>query len=356
MSDASNTLDHAAIDALTSYLTSFSSLRDSALGISYIGHEHDESIPIEGPYPSTSRTIPASLRQPVAQPASGKISKAENKPRLKKSARQLRASRSTSSLGAIPTTVTVTSHQETIQRNTKDHRVRKEPSNSTIGYLSEAQSTRPSTGDVPHRPRSSRSNKGTYTEPIRGGSESRTNDEFQSTKVASEGEKICNDPSQRQNLGRGEHNGIHGNLGDGPVFGPTVTVVDERGRAIAIPSDSHQTLLSGSSPHPMSQVQKIMASNTPGESLLIREMQRLRTDGDSEPVVPVKSQTEDEVKLHGLESVKGRQEQRQKDAEWERSGMWSVQHDAVREAEERTRRDAGRAIGLCFQSIISDMT
>ena len=40
-----------------------------------------------------------------------------------------------------------------------------------------------------------------------------------------------------------------------------------------------------------------------------------------------------------------RDEQRKKDMEWERSGLWQAEKDTAREAEERTRRDAGREIG-----------
>ncbi|RXK41031.1 hypothetical protein M231_01662 [Tremella mesenterica] len=42
--------------------------------------------------------------------------------------------------------------------------------------------------------------------------------------------------------------------------------------------------------------------------------------------------------------TKERVEQRRKDQEWERSGIWASQVDAAREAEEKTRREADRAI------------
>jgi hypothetical protein len=41
-----------------------------------------------------------------------------------------------------------------------------------------------------------------------------------------------------------------------------------------------------------------------------------------------------------------REELRRKDADWERSGIWESQRDAAREAEDRVRRDASRAIGM----------
>lgn len=40
-----------------------------------------------------------------------------------------------------------------------------------------------------------------------------------------------------------------------------------------------------------------------------------------------------------------REEQRRKDAEWEQSGMWEAQLNSARQAEDRTRREAGRDIG-----------
>jgi hypothetical protein len=41
----------------------------------------------------------------------------------------------------------------------------------------------------------------------------------------------------------------------------------------------------------------------------------------------------------------GREAKRQQDSEWERSGMWDAQQNPAREAEDRTRREADRAIG-----------
>ncbi|WWD20821.1 hypothetical protein CI109_105298 [Kwoniella shandongensis] len=43
-------------------------------------------------------------------------------------------------------------------------------------------------------------------------------------------------------------------------------------------------------------------------------------------------------------SARDREEQRQKDLEWEKSGVWESGRDAAREAEDRVRRDAGREI------------
>lgn len=52
------------------------------------------------------------------------------------------------------------------------------------------------------------------------------------------------------------------------------------------------------------------------------------------------------LQLHEESSVERlREEQRKKDAEWERSGVWEREQNAAREAEDRTRRDAGREIG-----------
>ena len=50
-------------------------------------------------------------------------------------------------------------------------------------------------------------------------------------------------------------------------------------------------------------------------------------------------------RLHLETPLQPREEQRQKDAEWEQRGMWKAQQDAARAAEDRTRREMGRDIG-----------
>jgi len=53
----------------------------------------------------------------------------------------------------------------------------------------------------------------------------------------------------------------------------------------------------------------------------------------------------DKGKHTGRDVAREREEQRRKDAEWERSGSWVLSQDSARESEDRTRRDAGRVIG-----------
>ena len=68
------------------------------------------------------------------------------------------------------------------------------------------------------------------------------------------------------------------------------------------------------------------------EEELVRSAERLRLD-DRAP----------SQHLAGLERL--REHQRKTDAEWERNGLWDKEQSAAREAEDRTRREAGREIG-----------
>lgn len=68
------------------------------------------------------------------------------------------------------------------------------------------------------------------------------------------------------------------------------------------------------------------------EAELVRGARNLRVE--DQPIAPKASKEQ------------LREEQRKKDAEWEKSGMWENQENAARDAEDRTRREAGRSIGM----------
>lgn len=76
------------------------------------------------------------------------------------------------------------------------------------------------------------------------------------------------------------------------------------------------------------------------EAELIQGAKNLRVDDRDTPSGPSKE--------------KLREEQRKKDAEWENGGMWENQQNAAREAEDRTRREAGRSIGASATTTFAD--
>ena len=139
------------------------------------------------------------------------------------------------------------------------------------------------------------------------------------------------------------------------------SVTDSNGRSIAVPTRRV------SKPYPRA-TDGAIKSQLPGfaakrhdnladdwETELVRDAQRLNVSGLRE------SSSRPKLKVdQGLEAKQDltiqREEQRKKDNEWERSGMWASQQDAAREAEERTRRDAGRSIGVYSLRANSSLT
>lgn len=124
----------------------------------------------------------------------------------------------------------------------------------------------------------------------------------------------------------------------------SLRTVDER-RAVpreATKRASARDLTQSPSPAASPSVRKIHRKPAPSrsepaiaddwEAELVRNAQRIQLS--DRPVPPPKA-SEEQL----------REEQRKKDAEWERSGMWEIDQNAAREAEDRTRRDVGRAVG-----------
>jgi len=135
-------------------------------------------------------------------------------------------------------------------------------------------------------------------------------------------------------------------------------VVDEHGRPIAVPTrraSQPQQPTAGLQIHrPDRSYAASSVQNGPKQDVmadewdteLVRGAQRIDLSGARELTDTLQNSKGKKTEQY---LANERVEQRRKDAEWERSGLWLAQRDTAREAEERTRREAGRAIGRSSQ-------
>lgn len=128
---------------------------------------------------------------------------------------------------------------------------------------------------------------------------------------------------------------------------PRGKVPATNGPAVAIPTrpqDKHDHAAGGQDP-----VRTQPGTSSPAKSVasladewdaeLSKDAARLRLSPVLKPAQPYRTARDER------EFEREKEEQRKKDREWEMSGMWTNSAGNAREAEERTRREAGREIG-----------
>lgn len=111
------------------------------------------------------------------------------------------------------------------------------------------------------------------------------------------------------------------------------------GRAIAAPSQEQQLLALTDRLVPARGEAGKKTASTPEQEKNVR---KARHGSEQEAAVQRPSSTDTSIENRLAKELEAR---RSRDAEWESFGMWDSQREAARVAEDRTRRDANRAIG-----------
>jgi len=138
--------------------------------------------------------------------------------------------------------------------------------------------------------------------------------------------------------------------------GPTASDITGHSTAAPILPVSHRRAFpEDPSPQTIQQLKSVgrTAVNTTSDTMaeyweaeLARGAQLLTISAEHQTDAPSQIPQSEKGKNPEQSLSREREEQRKKDAEWEKSGMWLSDQTATRDAEERTRRDAGRPIGM----------